>query len=62
MDDGGYTFGAYRISSLPTTFMIDKEGNERRKRIWICSRWAYSRSNGKYNRTDYYRKKKTIKK
>lgn len=27
MDDGGYTFGAYRISSLPTTFMIDKEGN-----------------------------------
>ncbi|MEE0247683.1 cytochrome c biogenesis protein CcdA [Peptacetobacter hiranonis] len=27
MDDGGYTFGVYRISSLPTTFMIDKEGN-----------------------------------
>ena len=27
MNDGGYTFGAYRISSLPTTFMIDKEGN-----------------------------------
>ena len=27
MDDGGYTVGAYRISSLPTTFMIDKEGN-----------------------------------
>lgn len=27
MDDGGYTFGAYGISSLPTTFMIDKEGN-----------------------------------
>lgn len=27
MDDGGYTFGAYRISSLPTTFMIEKEGN-----------------------------------
>ena len=27
MDDGGYTFGAYRISSLPTTFLIDKEGN-----------------------------------
>lgn len=27
MDEGGYTFGAYRISSLPTTFMIDKEGN-----------------------------------
>ena len=27
MDDGGYIFGAYRISSLPTTFMIDKEGN-----------------------------------
>ncbi len=27
MDDGGYTFGAYRISSLQTTFMIDKEGH-----------------------------------
>lgn len=27
MDDGGYTFGVYRILSLPTTFMIDKEGN-----------------------------------
>lgn len=27
MDDGGYIFGAYGISSLPTTFMIDKNGD-----------------------------------